>query len=191
MGERPWITARLAFTGPRYRFAPTPGLEFNKDGTATLTAFVVFKNIGHSIATDIYAATRVSPTLFKPDEIYKEMNRQSKWCDGIRKLPFAIPPDSPKWPPLFPGEEGSQSVTLDISKQDMEEYERRLPASPSKVRTVSATIYACVNYQSSFNSDIHQTRIIYVLLPIRVINGTVPANKLDFVEYPLGSKNAD
>jgi hypothetical protein len=187
MSERPWISAKLAFTGPPSPFHKPVGLTFNKDGSATLAAFVVFKNIGHTIATDIYDDTATLLPFSKSADFAKEMKKRNDRCDNIRQVDLRGM--SLRGPALFPGEEGSHRIEVPISKADIDTVTNT--PTPSKVRVISILIHGCVSYESSINNTIHQTRFLYILMPVGFGSGTLPPSKLQLIEYPFNSKDAD
>jgi hypothetical protein len=191
--QRPWVTAKLALIRPpSFHTTAVPGLTFNKDGSATLDAYIVFRNIGQSVATDIYAATEIAPLfLSSKDKIMEELKRHSKTCDAVRRIPFD--PDIPRWPSLFPGEDGIEHVTLSISKADIDTTMREAKLNPGgPLKIVSGIIYGCVNYRYATSSEVHQTRFVYELVPVRALEkGTLPPSKLTLEEFTLGGKIAD
>ena len=186
--QRPWITVTWTLQSPSHAHSPLPSLTFNKDGSASFNAFVVVKNIGHSIATGIYIKPQMYPALFNQHGIFEEpISRQESWCDKVRSEIV----DARKLPTLFPEEDATESKSLQMCKSDIEAALRSLPPNLASSKIISPIIYGCVNYRFSFSSDIHQTRFIYELTPVQVIEGTIPAPRLEILEFPFGGKSAD
>lgn len=83
LSERPWVTVSITLEEPPHSHSPSPSLTFNADGTASLNAFIVVKNIGHSIARNVSIRPQMYPPIF--ERILTEpTEKQKAWCDKVR-----------------------------------------------------------------------------------------------------------
>jgi len=172
MSERPWVTIAINFDESPHSHSPGASLTFNSDGTASLNASVVVKNVGHSIAKFVYIRPQMYPPIF--DRILTEpMDKQASWCDKVR---IENPIDS-QLPSLFPGEEDTENFTFGMSREDIAAA-MKSDAFP-KIHAIVPVIYGCVNYKSDVSKDVHQTPFLYMLKPVPVVSGTIPASKLE------------
>jgi hypothetical protein len=177
--ERPWITITITLEEPLHAHSASPGLTFNGDGTASLNAFIVVKNVGHSIAKFIYVRPQMYPPVF--DRLLTEpIVKQASWCENVRKeTPIDL-----QLPSLFPGEESIENFTIGMSKQDIAAAVKDVAFA--KINAIVPVIYGCVNYKSDVFDGIHQTPFLYQLIPIRVAPGTIPGAQLELMKLFKG-----
>ena len=182
MSERPWITVTITFEEPPHAHSAAPSLFFNPDGSANLNAFVVIKNIGHSVATSIHVHPMMYPTTLQ-DLSTDPINRQKVLCDKVR----GETQDAKRLPYLFPGEESTLNFTFGMNKEDIHAaLQNNPPEAFGRQPIIFPVIYGCVNYTFSFSNEIHQTPILYQLVPVRVAPGVIPGAKLELIKIFAG-----
>jgi hypothetical protein len=171
LNERPWVTVAITFEEPPHAHSAGPSLTFNSDGTASLNAFVVVKNIGHSIAKDISIRPQMYPPRF--DRILTEpTEKQKAWCDKVR----AENPAEGFLPSVFPGEEVTENFTFGMNREDIEAVKGS--EMFAKMLAIIPIVYGCATYRSNMSKDIYQTPFLYQMDPVPIVAGTIPASKL-------------
>jgi hypothetical protein len=177
--ERPWLTVAITLQEPPHAHSLGPGLIFNTDGSATLNAFVVVKNIGHSPATSIYIRPQMYPPPF--EELFTgPSEKQKTWCDKVR----VEKPVVPMLPSLMPGEEDAVNFSFQMNKRDVQTA-MQSPAF-SGMQAVIPVIYGCVNYTSSLFEGVRQAPFMYELAPVRTTPGAIPGSKLELIKLFRG-----
>ena len=182
LSERPWVTVNMTITQPkkqRYTGFAAPSLTFNADGTASFNAFVILKNIGHSVAKAIYVRPQMYPPVF--ERILTEpMVKQKEWCDKVR----GETPDEKQLPSLFPDEVDIESFSFGMSRSDIEVA--KTSGVFGRFHALTPVILGCINYKSSLSNVVHQTPVLYRLNPVPVDIGTIPASRLELTKLFAG-----
>jgi hypothetical protein len=174
--ERPWITVE--------EMQPDdPGVSFNKDGSFSMNAKFRVKNIGHSVATDIYLSPQTMAPVWGGQQMFFEpVDRQTKYCDDFRKQKF-----DRRWvKTLFPGDDTWFYMGINIDKAEMKKaFAANTKAFHQPPRGIAPIVYGCVNYQFKFSDEVHQTRFIFTISQ-RDPTGRIQPRPNSALEIPLG-----
>jgi len=178
--SRAWLTATVTLDEPPHPHSPGPSLTFNKDGTASLNAFVVLKNIGHSPASGIYVDARMFPPRYTNEGMIDPIRSQRAWCAQVRVQAH----NELLSPSLFPEEETTMNYTVGMSKADIDASLSSLKLPGQKF--ITPIVYGCVNYGDAISHETHQTQFMYQLDPVNVHEGTILGVDLKISKYPFG-----
>ena len=193
IAERPWITVgEMKADGP---------LAFNPDGSVSINLSFRLKNIGHSIATDIYLRPQMMAQIFGQSTFLDPINRQTEWCDKVRKER----PERRFLKTLFPDDDTWESTSLQINKLEIDSAFGTYPNMlQQQGNFVAPIVYGCVNYQFPFSKEVHQTRFAFVISAINskrppsphesypfVVGRNVPESGITIKSYYFGGTFAD
>ncbi|HTC49828.1 MAG TPA: hypothetical protein VK722_21075 [Candidatus Aquilonibacter sp.] len=162
VSERPWVVVdAMVATGP---------LRFLPNGRANVNLSFHIKNIGQSIASNIYLRPQMMGNIFGQQASVEPFTRQAEWCDSVRKET----PDPRFLKTLFPHEDAWQPMGLELTKEEIESSSATYPVGELKRKFIVPLVYGCVNYQFPFSKDIHQTRFIFNVSHPQPKDGSIP-----------------
>jgi hypothetical protein len=171
LSERPWIKAKLEVGGP---------FTFEPSGYANFRGKLTLKNIGHSVATGINPQPWLILVRFDNDLLVKPIDELRKRCEFERtrkvRQEFALTSQI-----LFPGDEGTWNFSASLSKQTIDSQSFSWPYRPGKY--ISPVLLGCIDYQSSFAPEHHQTGFIY---DVAVFDQSQPLSHTFFI--PVGKE---
>lgn len=181
MSERPWVSADAEIISP---------FTFDIRGAHVSIQFIL-KNIGHSPAVGIWIET----TFFilgqgHPNPVIE----QKKVCDLIQQR---SPDPRSLGYTLFPGDQISQNITVNLNAVDIKKFEKDIHAP-----FIAPTVAGCVDYKFEFSQGHHQTGFVYdvmkivpanplIFLGINTEHGNIPRAELRLVRSFIGGGYAD
>jgi hypothetical protein len=96
------------------------------------------------------------------------LNEQEKFCVGVKKQP------DKSGPTVFPNQVTGQSISIPLSKADIEKFGMSKPGDTRKF--ITPIVIGCIDYQLPVNGEHRQTRFAYSLSELQGAD--------DFVIYP-------
>jgi hypothetical protein len=204
LAERPWVKI--------VSITPKSQLAFGTD-TVSLSFSITMKNVGKSVALNVSPVGKLFPATFDEPLTNAE---SMKWKNALCGQPKPVPNPNPNPHPLvsslylFPGDQtsakdGDSGTPTDYAfsssiPQD-EITNTILPRFPGQIkRYLSLVLVGCVEYQFSFQGELHHTHFNYTVirfpppLPLQEgfeIGRNVPANQIKLVPSFRGGNTVD
>lgn len=183
--DRPWITVEVTANTDYVPGAFIGGpLTFDPDGSAHLTWKYTLKNIGRSVANQVYiretalTMSPFDPHLKLPLEMQRDLCGKPRTTAGILTI--------------FPNETKEVFASKVVDTKDVKDMpELRL----KRGKPVTFFVAGCVDYQFATSTANHQTGYIYQVWGSKTHQGiqvgtTIPVDQLSFEPYPFEDVNA-
>jgi type II secretory pathway pseudopilin PulG len=189
--DRAWIKVEAT---------PVAPLSFDKNGRGNLSVAFVMKNVGHSVASNVYLRERVD-AIGVTDDPNIAIRKQREFCGGKSstdknaaksELSFAI----------FPNDSANEPRTMVLDTKNVKD-ETPKGVHLTLGKPVLPFVVGCVNYEYGGSPKAHQTGFIFgvyagnkgqmngfpFMQGVQILD-TIPVDKLALSPYWLGHNYA-
>lgn len=191
--DRPWISVEATSNTEWVPNALIGGpLIFDASGRGSLTVELTLRNIGRSVATDVYVRQEVIATSIDAASLRIPIDEQKRICGGQNT--YAGSKSAYMTDPRYTIFPNDYQIEFSKSTFDTHNLVDTLPGL-KRGKPVIPYLLGCVDYEYGSLSVNHQTGFIYEVLGGRDHQGiqtsdSVPVNKLTFEPYTFGGKYA-